>query len=273
MKFILGAVSAAMIAATAAQAEPLAPSYRPVSDFDGPYADQPLPPPAPVPAPAPRYGYGPGPDYAYRPDDRYPPPRPEQYAADDGYAPALLPVRELYGVLRDHGYSPLGAPRQRGNVYIVAVLDRDGEDGKLVVDAVSGRIIRFVPAFQWSGVYDRMRYAPSRDALDALPPPTVIRADPRIVPPAPLPAPRVASRAMPPAAAPKPAAPAIRSAAPAPQTASLNDKPGDARPAARPPGPQTTSAVAQPPQAAALEQKPAPQILPTQAMPPVQGLE
>lgn len=269
MKFILGAVSAAMIAATAAQAEPPAPPYRPVSDFDGPYADQPLPPPAP--GPAPRYGYGPGYYGADRPDDRYPPPRPQQYAPDDGYAPAFLPVRELYGVLRDHGYSPLGAPRQRGNVYIVAVLDRDGEDGKLVVDAMSGRIIRFVPAFQWSGAYDRMRYAPSRDALDALPPPTVIRADPRIVPPAPVPAPRMASRAMTPAA-PKLTAPATRSPAPGPGTASLNDKPGEAKPAARPPAPQTTAAVTQPPQAAP-EQKPVPQILPTQVMPPVQDLE
>ncbi|WP_315768649.1 MULTISPECIES: hypothetical protein [unclassified Bradyrhizobium] len=294
MKLSLGAVSAALIAAAAAQAEPLAPSYRAVSDFDGPYADQPLPP-APVPAPPP-YGYAPGPapapDYAYRPDDRYPPQRPyrpEGYAPDYGYAPAFLPAHEVYAILRDHGFSPLGAPRQRGHVYVVAVLDRDGEDGKLVIDAVSGRIIRFVPASRWGGDYERMRYAPPRGQIDSLPPPTVIRADPRLMPPAPVPSPRVASRvALPPA--PKLAAPAVRPAAPAAQTAALNPKPAEAKPVESPPAPQATATVTQPQPAAepkpapqttasvtppkpAAEQKPMPRVLPTQAMPPVQGLE
>lgn len=293
MKFFLGAVSAALIGAAAAQAEPLAPSYRAVSDFDGPYTDQPLPP-APVPPPAP-YGYGPGraaapdPDYAYRPDDRYPPPRPyrpEGYGPDYGYAPAFLPAHEVYAILRGHGFSPLGAPRQRGRVYVVAVLDRDGEDGKLVIDAVSGRIIRFVPASQWGSDYERMRYVPPRGQIDSLPPPTVIRADPRIVPPAPVPSPRMASRvALPPA--PKLAAPGVK---PAAQTAALNPKPAEAKPVeSRPaaqtsatviqpqpvaepkPAPQTTASVTPPKPAEA--QKLVPQVLPTQAMPPVQGLE
>ncbi|MGJ4941562.1 hypothetical protein ACQR1W_13390 [Bradyrhizobium sp. HKCCYLS1011] len=290
MKLFVGAVSAALIAAAAAQAEPLAPSYRAVSDFDGPYADQPLPP-APVPPPAPRYGYGPGPDYGYQPEDRYPPPRqyrPEGYAPDYGYAPAFLPVHEVYAILRDHGFSPLGAPRQRGNVYVIAVLDRDGEDGKIVIDAVSGRIVRFVPAFQWGNEYERMRYAPPRGQIDNLPPPTVIRADPRIVPPAPV-EPRLASRAAP-APLPRVAAPAVRPAAPA-QTAALNPRPAEAKPVESRPAPQTTATIAQPqppaaeqkpaPQTTAsvtsqrpvIEQKPAPQVLPTQAMPPVQALE
>ncbi|CAL79880.1 conserved hypothetical protein; putative signal peptide [Bradyrhizobium sp. ORS 278] len=231
MKLLVGAVSAALIATiAAAQAEPLPPyngrgPYRAVSDFEAPYSE--APPPAVVPAP-PRYGYGPGADYGYR-EPRYAPPAPvyrqdgyrDGYQQDYGYAPAFLPVHEVYAVLRDNGFSPLGAPRQRGNVYIVAVLDREGEDGKLVIDARSGRIIRFVPAFQWGEDYERMRFEP-RGGLDRLPAPTVIRADPRVTPPA---APRVAN-AMP-AQVPKVPTPVARPA-PAPQTAALNPKPAEA---------------------------------------------
>ncbi|MGJ4998100.1 hypothetical protein ACQR0Z_27005 [Bradyrhizobium sp. HKCCYLS3077] len=249
MKLLVGAVSASLIAAFAAQAEPLPGMrgpYTAVSDFDAPYSE--APPPAVVPAPPPRYGYGPGPDDGYR-EERYAPPAPvyrqdsyrdgyrqdgyrEGYQQDYGYAPAFLPVHEVYAILRDNGFSPLGAPRQRGNVYVVAVLDRQGEDGKLVVDARSGRIIRFVPAFQWGEQYERMRYEPApRGGLDRLPPPTVIRADPRIVPPAPV-APRVAAVA--PTQAPRLAAPAVRPAAPSPQTAALAPRPADAPKAAVP---------------------------------------
>ncbi|CCD90524.1 conserved exported hypothetical protein [Bradyrhizobium sp. ORS 375] len=238
MKLLVGAVSAALIATfAAAQAEPLPPAgfrgpYRAVSDIDAPYSE--APPPAVIPAPPPRYGYGPGSDYGYR-EPRYVPPAPvyrqdsyrdsyrEGYQQDYGYAPAFLPVHEVYAILRDNGFSPLGAPRQRGNVYVVAVLDREGEDGKLVVDARSGRIIRFVPALQWGEDYERMRFEPPRGGLDRLPAPTVIRADPRLVPPA---APRVAN-AMP-AQLPKVPTPAARPMAPAPQTAALNPKPAEA---------------------------------------------
>ena len=67
------------------------PAYAVVSDFEGPYAA--MPPDAPVPpryGPAPRYGYG----------------------------PTLLPPQEVYSVVRDGGFSPLGAPQLRGFVYI-----------------------------------------------------------------------------------------------------------------------------------------------------------
>lgn len=161
MKPIIGILSAALLvaASAAAQAGSLVPSgtgvspaYQPVSDLDGPY--YPEPPPAPVPAP--RYGYGPGPEYGYRP------PAPV-YRPDYGYAPAFLPVHEIYAIVRDNGFSPLGAPRQRGTTYVISVLDRDGEDGRLLIDARSGRILRFVPAFQWGEQYERMRYEPGRD--------------------------------------------------------------------------------------------------------------
>jgi hypothetical protein len=272
MKQFVGAVSATLIVASSvAQAAPLArsgttgsPLYHAVSDIDGPYySDAPPPPPAPIPAPAPRYGYGPGPDYGYRPQPGYVPEReyrPEPYDPDYGYAPAFLPMHEVYAIVRHNGFSPLGAPRQRGITYVIAVLDRDGEDGRLVIDARSGRILRFVPAFQWGEQYERMRFEPGRDQ------------------PAPG-APRLASRAMPPV--PKLAAPATR---PATQTAAVQPKPEarsvEMKPAEAKPAQQTAASVAQPqPNAAAnppqapAQQKPAPQILPTEAMPPAQGLE
>jgi hypothetical protein len=259
MKLLVGAVSASLIAAFAAQAEPLAPAgvrapYAAVSDFDAPYSE--LPPPAVVPA-QPRYGYGPDVEYGYR-SERYVPPAPvyrqDGYQQDYGYAPAFLPVHEVYAVLRDHGFSPLGAPRQRGNVYIVAVLDRDGEDGKLVVDARSGRILRFVPAFQWGEQYERMRYEPApRGGLDRLPPPTVIRADPRLVPAAP--APRIAATT--PTPPPKVAAPAARPAVPSPQTAALNPKPADPPKAAQPKPAETKPAEVKPADVKSADVKPA----------------
>ena len=51
-------------------------------------------------------------------------------------------------LLRESGFSPLGIPHQRGFVYTIAVIDRGGEDGRLVIDARNGRIIRFVPAYR-----------------------------------------------------------------------------------------------------------------------------
>src|SRR5215510_14227442 len=136
MKLFTGWVLAAGLAltATAASAQVAGPSR--VSDFGGPYVDQPYrggpyyaPPPAevaPPPALPPRYGYGGyGPGYA------------------PGYAPAaLLPPHEVYNIIREAGFSPLGVPRQRGFIYTIAVIDRGGEDGRLVIDARSGRILR-----------------------------------------------------------------------------------------------------------------------------------
>ena len=86
---------------------------------------------------------------------------------------------EVYAVLRDNGFSPLGIPRLRGYVYTIAVIDRGGEDGRLVIDARNGRIIRFMPAADAYGM------APAYEAAvrlrltgpqSALPPPTVVRA-------------------------------------------------------------------------------------------------
>jgi hypothetical protein len=62
------------------------------------------------------------------------------------YGLSLLPPPEVDGIVRESGFSPLGSPQLRGVVYTVSVLDRFGEDGRLVVDARTGRIISFMPA-------------------------------------------------------------------------------------------------------------------------------
>jgi hypothetical protein len=185
--------------------------YRAVSDIGGPYAAMPEEMPAP------------------------------------GYARPLLPPNEVYTVLRENGFSPLGAPQQHGMFYAIAVIDRYGEDGRLVIDARNGRIVRYVPAYVARGFYDRFAYGP-------LPPMANLRDAPR--PPASVP--QVASRTPP---VPKPS-PLTAKPAPEPsqQSAAVTPKPADP-----PPAPQTP-----PP---AVEAKPAPQVAPTQPMPKVQGLD
>jgi hypothetical protein len=238
MKVFTGwAMSAGLVfTAAAANAQILAPneisgpSYAVVSDIEGPYAA--MPPEVPAPR----------------------------------YRPILLPPQEIYAVVRESGFAPLGVPQQRGLVYTIAVIDRDGDDGRLVIDARSGRIIRFMPAYRMGENFDpAMR--PTYGPVGPLPPFSHIRGVPR----PPLPIPRVASRT-PSVPTPKPAPPhagevkpplATQPAAePARQSVAVQPKPADA---------QTTPQAAAP---AAVEAKPAaPQILPTQEMPKVQGLE
>jgi hypothetical protein len=253
MKFFTGCVAAAVLAlaTTAAQAQvPARGAMIAVSDFDGPYA-----PGEAAPPPPPRYGYG----YGYE---------------ERGPAPVLLPATEVYAVLRENGFSPLGIPRLRGGVYTIAVIDRRGDDGRLVIDARDGRILRFMPAADAYGMapaYEERAVAPYGPQT-ALPPPTVVRNGP---PRPPASIPHVASRAVPlpkaapprgeaPVAAAKPAEPAPQQAQapqaqPAQQTAAVQAKPVEATPQA------TASTIGQ--------AKPAPTILPTQDMPAAQGLD
>ncbi|WP_262047859.1 hypothetical protein [Bradyrhizobium sp. Bra78] len=257
MKFFTGCVAAAtlVLAATAAQAQVLAQvpangigsgAAIAVSDFDGPYG-----PPDAAPPPPPRYGYG----YGY---------------GERGPAPVLLPSTEVYAVLRENGFSPLGIPRLRGSVYTIAVIDRRGDDGRLVIDARDGRILRFMPARDAYGMapgYDEPAVAPYRPQ-SALPPPTMVRSGP---PRPPASIPHVASRTVPlpraapprgeaPLAAAKPAEPATVQAQPAQQTAAaVQPKPAEAPP-------QTIAPTVG-------QAKPAPTILPTQEMPAAQGLD
>lgn len=95
MKLFTGSVAAAALAFSAASAEAQlvtsaragSPSFVRVSDIDGPYAAMPEVPPPP------RFGR----------------------------VPSLLPPVEVYTVLRENGYLPLGAPQQRGFVYTISV--------------------------------------------------------------------------------------------------------------------------------------------------------
>jgi hypothetical protein len=207
----------------------------------------------------------------------------------------LLPPQEVYAVVRENGFSPLGIPHQRGYVYVIAVLDRAGEDGRLVIDARNGQIIRFMPAFRMGAYYGEDypppygaagrygaggpgRYGaegPGRygaegpgpysavapgvgpGAIGPLPPATNIRGAPR--PPGSIP--RVAGRTVP-VPAPKPAEPAVKPAQestqrPMQQSAAAQPKPAET-PAAAPTVGQA---------------KPAATLQPTQEMPKVQGLE
>jgi len=249
MKFFTGCVAAAVLAlaATAAQAQvPARGAMIAVSDFDGPYA-----PGEAAPPPPPRYGYG----YGYE---------------ERGPAPALLPATEVYAVLRENGFSPLGIPRLRGSVYTIAVIDRRGDDGRLVIDARDGRILRFMPtadAYGMAPAYQERAVAPYGPQT-ALPPPTVVRSGP---PRPPAPIPHVASRTvpLPRAAPPRGEAPVVaaKPAEPAPQQAQASQ----AQPAQ-----QTAAAQAKPAEAAAAtvgQAKPVPSILPTQDMPAAQGLD
>jgi hypothetical protein len=270
MKLFTGWVLAAGLAltATAASAQVAGPNR--VSDFTGPYVDGPYrggpyyaPPPAEfAPPPPARYGYGPG--YgAYGP----------------GYAPAaLVPPHEVYNIIREAGFSPLGIPRQRGFIYTIAVIDRGGGDGRLVIDARSGRILRFVPAWQNGSPYEGGAWNSSYGPPGPLPP-GYVRSD--LKPPAP--APRVASRSVPvpkpnPLAAKPTAEPAKPAAAEAAKPA---PEPVASRPASAPPTQQAVATQVKPAEAAPattgtagqIQAKPAPAILPTQEMPKAQGLE
>ena len=264
MKFFTGWLLATglALATTAAQAQVLAPyeagrsPYYSVSDIDDPY-------------------YAPPPRYA--PPPQYPGPR---YGQGYGQGPMLLPPTEVYTVVRESGFSPLGIPQQRGLVYTISVIDRGGDDGRLIIDARTGRILRFVPAHRIGERFNddlTMNYGPPGSL-----PPAHVRGAPR----PPKPVSHVASRTIPvpkpspiaaankPAAAPEPAAKPTAAAEPAAmakpaataepvqQAAAAQSKSAEAQ--TRPPAAVTTGAV---------QAKPVAPIATTQDMPKVQGLE
>ncbi len=57
---------------------------------------------------------------------------------------------------------------QRGFVYTIAVIDRGGDDGRLVIDARNGRIIRFMPAYRMGDNYGEDYRPPYGPAVRAL---------------------------------------------------------------------------------------------------------
>jgi len=230
MKLFTGSLAAGLVLLAGGAQAQVPGRYTAASDVEAPYAMEPRPVPGPSYEPGPRYGYSPG----------------------------LLPSTEVYSVLRDNGFSPLGIPRLRGFVYTIAAIDRGGADGRLIIDARNGRIIRFLPAYRTGD-----NYYEDQSALggpSAAQPPQAHQAPDHVqaAPQPSRPAPHVASRTVPmPKANPlasKPAtAPIKQAAAPAPKPAEV--------PAAAPV--TTGSAPA----------KPAPQIAPTQDMPSMHGLD
>lgn len=231
--------------------------------------------------------YRPGPNaqgsYAVIPSARYN--RPVD-------ARPVLPPMQVVTLLRSTGYSPLGQVTQRGWIYTVAAVDPNGEDGRLIIDARTGRIMRFIPAMAGDEpLNDRraMAYGPPGPP----PPPTFegyenrrgslldLRRSPR--PPAPVP--RAAQRVTPKTASRVPqstTAPVQQQAvAPAQQAAVPSADPA----AAAKPAPAVTvvekksaaaatvgaAPVAAPPSSTAVPSTL--KLWPTQAMPDVQPME
>jgi len=263
-----------LLAATAANAQGAPPQgagpagYLAASDFSRPYADAPPPP---------RVIYG-SPDYA-----------PRGYGAPEygpGYSsyyggPPLLPPTEVYAVLRQNGFSPLSAPRLRGLFYSIAAIDRRGDDGRLLIDARSGQIVRFVPADRFGSYGDGYYGGAPRPSYGSPEPMSRFDGSRLEGPTGPhaAEAPKIASRM--PQSIPTPkAAPAKRAddkplavkpladrltPAPTPvqQSAAVQAKPVDT-PVAAPGAPSVSPSEVKPA---------APDIQPTQPMPKVQGLE
>jgi hypothetical protein len=266
MKLVMGWVmSAGLVLTTAtANAQIVAPTeigrsaYTVVSDVGGPYAE----------AQEPRYVE---PRYV---EPRYSEPRYDgprygvsRYDVPRYGPPPLLQPTEVYTILRESGFSPLGIPQQRGFVYVISAIDRGGNDGRLVIDGRTGQIIRFRPAYRM-GYNVNEDVTPTYGPAGPLPPMSNMRGVPRPpvsvphvasrTPPVPLPkAPPPHTSEIKPEATPLAAKPAPE---PAQQSAAVQDKPTEAplpRPAAVP----------------IVEAKPAPAIKPTQDMPKAQGLD
>jgi hypothetical protein len=234
MKLFTGSVISVALVFAAAAANAQAPGqegrpgYAAVSDFGGPYAA--MPPDGPV----------------------------------QGYGPVLLPRREVYTVLRENGFLALGTPQLRGFFYHIAVTDRRGGDGRLVIDARDGQIVRFVPAYRMYGNFNG-EPAPPYGPARGLPAIGDLGSPPR--PPASVPlASRTPAVPIPKAAPPRPTEDKPLAEKPQPaqqQSAAVQTKPVDA------PAPPPAVVESKP-----AEAKPAvPQIQPTQPMPQVQGLD
>lgn len=190
----------------------------------------------------------------------------------------MLPPVQVVSILRATGYSPLGRITQRGWIYTVAVLDPGGDDGRLIIDARTGRILRFIPALAVDpDLNERMaaaygppgpppvadaRYDTRRGSLLDL------RHAPRPAAPVPKATQRAASKA-----AGNVAPPATTGTAPARQAGAPSGAPSDRTAenrSATTVGAARTSAPASPAPAAAPATL---QLWPTQAMPDVQTLE
>jgi hypothetical protein len=261
MKFFTGCLAAGLVLLAGSAQAQVPGHYRAVSDVETPYVVGPR-----VVVPPPPYEAGPG----------------------YGHGPSLLPSTEVYAVLRDNGFSPLGIPRLRGYVYTITALDRDGAGGRLVIDARDGRILRFVPR-RWGG--DNF-YEEQSMLRGPVPGPTVASPPPQAaIPQAQAQLPLAQSPQVhgtdPSAARPSRPAQVATRTVPMPKASPIAAKPAPAAPApvqqAAAPAPAPKSAEAQPAAPVSVDAvaaKPAPAVAPTEEtpkateeMPKAQGLE
>jgi hypothetical protein len=189
-----------------------------------------------------------------------------------GYDDAMPPF-EVVRIIRSTGYQPLGIPVRRRWVYTISAINPDGYDGRVVLDARTGRIMRFVPA-EVSDDEVVVSYGPPGQPPAPPPqyPPSIQRMNARTSLRPPMPVPRVASRT-PQATTGKPDLRVVGAAPPPQQPASpqvssqvstqvssqvkaVDTKAADVKPAEKP-----------------VEAKPSVQLQPTREMPPVQGLD
>ena len=201
----------------------------------------------------------------------------------------MLPPMQVMTILRSTGYSPLGRITQRGWIYTVAALDPRGDDGRLIIDARTGRIMRFIPALdadaqlndRFTTVYgppgppliaDARRYVPHDTRRGSLldlqhsprPPVAVPKTAQR-------PAPRAASRTAQPApesAQQKASAPAQQAAVPSTESSAAAKPPPAVTIVEKKPAAVTVGAVP-----ASAQQPSTLKLWPTQAMPDVQPLD
>lgn len=182
--------------------------------------------------------------------------------------PIMVPPGELVRMLRSTGYSVLSPPRLRGVVYSIGIINPDGDDGRLFIDARNGRKLRFVPAYAvTSRTDDEMEAIYGAPAQVAAPPITDLRRAPR--PPAGVP--KVANRS--PATPTPPARPARAVAEPTAAPVQPAQPPQSQSVATTPTTTGSAARAAAPAEARPLEQKPSAVILPTQEMPAALGLD
>jgi hypothetical protein len=184
----------------------------------------------------------------------------------------LVAPDQIAAMLRSTGFSLLGPIYPRGWVYTVAVLNPRGDDGRVIIDARTGAIIRFIPAFAINGRTDE-----ELSVLYGPPGPPPIPQDLRRAPHRPMSVPKLASRTPPAMPLPRPQSAGKYGAGPAaasaPVPAALPKPDVAAAPEAVKPvevKPDETKTV----EVAAPATKPAElELKPTQDMPPVQTLE
>jgi hypothetical protein len=167
-----------------------------------------------------------------------------------GYDEALPPF-EVVRIIQSTGFEPLGPPVRRRWFYTISAISPDGEDGRVVVDARTGRIMRFVPAAVSSDDIATSYGPPGPPPLQKMNARTSLRP--------PMPVPHVASRTP---SAGKPEPRTVGTAAPPPQQSATQ----------QPASTQTKAAENKPP-AVVKPEPPVVQLQPTRPMPAVQDLE